>query len=433
MTIATRRLRLAFISPVFLLPADTGGRIRTRNVLRGLKGGAFDITLAAPATPQQLQQWQGELAAMADRVVPFEPAAELPRWRRAPDLLRRLPVNVSYGLSASAHDTVRQLLAAENFDVVVFDFVHAAVLLPAACRARTVCFTHNVEAEIFARHAQQAGSAASRWLWRSQAAKMQRFEAAALRRFDTVIAVSERDARQFAADYGVSAPRVIPTGVDLGFFALQPAAAAVQPPVAVFTGSMDWAANVDGVEFFIDQVWPRVQQARPDARFVVVGRNPPPALLARAGAGSGITFTGFVDDVRPHVAAGTAVVIPLRVGGGTRIKVFEAMAMGRPIVSTALGAEGLDVVAGEHLLIADSAADQAAALLRLFDDADLRQRIASAARSLVERHFGHQAVARVFEDICLDTCANTAMAAAARRSVPAGAVAPPERGKLLGS
>jgi glycosyltransferase involved in cell wall biosynthesis len=164
---------------------------------------------------------------------------------------------------------------------------------------------------------------------------------------------------------------------------------------------MDWAANVDGVRFFLADVWPLVLAARPDARFTVVGRHPPAALLREAEGVAGVTFTGFVDDVRPHVRAAQAFVIPLRVGGGTRIKAFEAMAMGCPVVSTAVGIEGLGVTPGEHYLLSDSAADQAAALLRLFDDAALRLSLSQAARGQVEQRYGHRVAAQAFEQICL--------------------------------
>jgi polysaccharide biosynthesis protein PslH len=407
------RLRLAFVSTQFLLPADAGGKIRSRNVLRGLKGGAFHITLICPADAGQLSAWAGELEQMADRVVSWPAQRQPPRWARAVDVLRELPVNVTLGVGSEAQRAVGEALAAAPFDVVVFDFVHAAVLMPPGLAQRSVCFTHNVEAEIFARHAQQAGSRLMKWLWASQAEKMRRFEAQALRRFDRVIAVSERDGRHFQRHYGVAAPQAIPTGVDLGFFTWQPppAANAAHPPTAVFTGSMDWAANIDGVGFFLAEVWPRVLARAPAARFVVVGRNPPAALVARGQAAGGVQFTGYVDDVRPHVQAAQVFVIPLRVGGGTRIKAFEAMAMGCPMVSTALGVEGLEVVAGEHLSVADSAADQAAAILQLFASDALRQQLSRSARALVERSFGHERVARVFERICLDACAADARAA----------------------
>lgn len=397
------RPRLAFVSPVFLFPNNTGGRIRTTNILRGLLGGAFEITLISPASAAQQAEWAAPLRTVCDHLVAWEPAPERPRWMRSFDLLDELPVNVVTDRTKPGLDAVQRTLAQGRFDLVVFDFVHSAVLRPAHVDAPTVCFTHNVEAEIFARHAEQAGSAIMRRLWASQQAKMDRFERESLRRFTTVVAVSERDARQFRDRYGIENTATIPTGVDLDFFAWQnpPPVDPDHPPTVVFTGSMDWDANIDGVRFFVAEVWPLVLERLPDARFVVVGRNPPASLVEQAAARRGVRFTGFVDDVRPHVHGAHVAVIPLRVGGGTRIKAFEAMAMGCPVVSTSIGIEGLDVHDGEHFLCRDSAADMAAAVVALLNDAGLRSGLSLRARRCVEQQFGHRVAAEVFERACL--------------------------------
>ncbi len=231
---------------------------------------------------------------------------------------------------------------------------------------------------------------------------MLRFERDALKAFDVVVAVSERDAAFFRSTFGLTAVATIPTGVDLDYFAWRepPPIDAQHPPTAVFTGSMDWAANIDGIRFFLSEAWPLVLAARPDARFLIVGRRPPQAVIEQARSLPGVQCTGFVDDVRPHVRAAHAFVIPLRVGGGTRIKAFEAMAMGCPVVSTSIGIEGLDIRPQEHFLLRDDPRGLADAVLALFGDAALRQRLARQARERVEARFGHRVAAKVFEDIC---------------------------------
>jgi glycosyltransferase involved in cell wall biosynthesis len=388
-----RRLKVAFVSPVFLFPADAGGKIRTGNILRGLKeSGAFDVTLLSPAFEQQQREWQGELDRLCERFIGWAPSPPRPRWQRAPDLLSSLPINVANDRTPAAVAAVEQALTAETFDVVVFDFVHAAVLRPESLKGATVCFTHNVEAEIFERHAKTAASAPLRWLWASQAAKMRRFEREALARFTRVVAVSERDARMFEKNDGLKTARAIPTGVDLDFFSWQ--APADGAPTVVFTGSMDWEANVDGIRFYLEEVWPQVRAQVSDAKLRVVGKNPPASLVQRNIPG--VSFTGFVDDVREHARDAQAFVIPLRVGGGTRIKAFEAMAMGLPVVSTSIGIEGLDVEDGVHFLRADGAQALAEATLRLIADGALRLKLSRAARELVEAQFGHRVAADVF-------------------------------------
>jgi len=402
-----RRRKLAFISTIFLLPADAGGKIRTSNILRGMKDGAFEITLLMPATPEQQSRFAEELKGLCDHFVPWPAAQDLPRWTRVVELFSALPSNVAHDNSAVARQTVARVLNETAFDVVVYDFVHAAVLRPrtskASQHAREVCFTHNVEAEILERHSKKADNAVLRAIWGSQAAKMRRFEGDVLRSFDGVIAVSERDGQEFVKAYSVADPQVIPPGVDLDYFNFSAPTDpdAANPPTAVFTASMDSAANIDGVRFFMSEVWPLVLAKCPHAKFTVVGRRPPAALLREAEGIQGVSFTGFVDDVRGYVHQAHAFVIPLRVGGGTRLKAFEAMSMGCPVVSTAIGIEGLDVVPGVHYLLADSAADQAAAVLSLFESPPRRRAISSAAHALVESQFGHRVAAQKFEQICL--------------------------------
>jgi glycosyltransferase involved in cell wall biosynthesis len=172
----------------------------------------------------------------------------------------------------------------------------------------------------------------------------------------------------------------------------------------VFTATMSWSANVEGIHFLLDEVWPTLVAARPAVRAAIIGRNPPASLAEKIKErGLNVTLTGFVDDIRPYVAQSHVYVIPLFVGSGTRIKAFEAMAMGRPVVSTSLGIEGLDVTDGVNFLRADDAKAFSRGVLSLLDDATLRSRIAEAARCLMEERFSWSTVASQFEAICLRT------------------------------
>lgn len=398
------RPRLLFVSPRFLFPMDQGGKIRTGNILRGMHGGAFDVILASPA-PTGVARHQTELSAACDRFVSW-PEQAPSRLRRALALASRLPVAVATDRSAAGARCIAGLLA-ERPDVVVVDFPHADVLMPRNLDAASVMFTHNVEAEIFERHAARAKGL---WhqVWRDQHRKMRRFEQETLRRFDSVIAVSSRDAQVLKDRYGLPHVAEIDTGVDLDFFAATPPGDGPAPDggTLVFTATMSWAANVEGIHYLLDEVWPALVAARPKVRAIIIGRNPPAALVEKVRSrGLAVTLTGFVDDIRLYVAQSDVYVIPLHVGSGTRIKAFEAMAMGRPVVSTTLGIEGLPVTHGEHFLRADTAADFAAAILALLDDATLRTRLAGAARRLMEANFSWAGVARQFEAICLDALA----------------------------
>jgi len=397
------RPRLLFVSPQFLFPLDAGGKIRTTNILRHMKGGAFEIELISPAAPGEAERFAAEIAAICDRFEawPAAPGGIARTLHRIAGLATRYPVAVWSDRTRAGRAAVGAALARRP-DVAVVDFTHGVVLCPDALGVPGLLFTHNVETEIFRRHAEIAGGP-MKLLWRSEYAKMARFERRAAALFDTVIAVSERDAETFRADFGVRHAAAIPTGVDLSFFAHMPPPADGAPLIA-FTGSMNWRANIDGIEWFMDEVWPRIAARRPDARFRIIGRDPPEALVAAAKKrGLAWDFTGFVDDIREHMTGALAYVIPLRVGGGTRIKAYEAMAMGPPVVSTALGVEGLPVEDDTHYLRADAAGDFADAVIRLLERPELRDRLSRAARGFVEANFGAEKVAAVFERICLDT------------------------------
>lgn len=394
------RPRLLFVSPRFLFPMDQGGKIRTGNILRGMKGGAFDITLISPAPPDQARHAM-EIAGACDRFVSW-PERTAGRVERLLAMGSRLPVAAATDRSAAGSLVVRAELARRP-DVVVVDFPHADVLMPRRIDAASVMFTHNVEAEIFERHASRA-TGIWRLVWADQSRKMARLEQG-LTRYDSVVAVSARDQAALVKRYGLKCVEAIDTGVDLDFFAMSPPAEAGDPGTdggtIVFTATMSWAANVDGIHFLLDEVWPLLLRARPALRAVIIGRNPPAALTEKVRErGLAVELTGFVDDIRPYVARANIYVIPLFVGSGTRIKAFEAMAMGRPVVSTALGIEGLDVTDEEHFLRADDAPAFANAILRLLDDAALGARLAAAARRLVEDRFSWSRVARQFEQIC---------------------------------
>lgn len=394
---AEARPRMLFVSPRFLFPVDSGGKIRTTQILRGLKGGHFSVRLALPATPVRVERHRAELEALCDELSWWpEPARDI-AWkvRRLSYLASRLPIPVRSDWSAPAERLVHLALA-DRPDVVVFDFLHSVVLAPESIACPSVLFTHNVETEIFARHAAVATGFLRKRLWSGQAAKMQRFESATLRRFDVVVAVSERDAQAFRISHPEMRTAVIPTGVDLDYFSFHEP---VSDNHLVFCGSMDWLANQEAMNFFLETIWDCIVREVPDARLTVIGRAPPASLIEKAARrGANWTFTGYVDDVRPYMKGAAVSVIPMRVGGGTRLKVYEAMAAGTPIVSTTVGVEGLPIVDGTQYLRADEPPAFAQAVVSLLKDSGRRKRMAAEARALVEGQFSYTHAARVFEE-----------------------------------
>jgi sugar transferase (PEP-CTERM/EpsH1 system associated) len=313
------------------------------------------------------------------------------------------------------------LLRERRFDLIVCDFLVPAVNMPPRLPCPSVIFTHNVESEIWRRHAETKRGLA-RLLYRSQHRRMLRFERRTLGRFDGVLAVSEVDRDTFARLYPGAIRRpveVIPTGVDTRFF--DAGVSAPESKSLVFTGSMDWLPNEDAMLFFCSQVLPLIRREEPDVTLSIVGRAPT-AAVARLAQQHGVVVTGRVDDVRPHIADAAAYVVPLRIGGGTRLKIFEAMSMGKAIVSTTVGAEGLPVTDGTHLVIADEPREFADAVVRLLRDVPRRRALEAAARRLVVDHYDWAAVADVFDQALVRVARGTERAPAGVR--PASEAAP---------
>ncbi|MDE2229399.1 MAG: glycosyltransferase [Alphaproteobacteria bacterium] len=401
------RSRLVFVSPQFLFPADAGGKIRTTGILRGMKGGYFDITLISPAMEDQPRLFACELGEICDRFL-FWRAPRRGKLagavRRVAALASRLPASVALDRSRAAMALIADVLATHP-DVVVADFVHAAVLFDCVPPRGSVVFTHNVEAEIFGRHAQAVSNPLARAIWHAQRRKMAEFEARRLPAFAKVIAVSERDLGFFLETYGVRGAETIPTGVDFDYFGAlaSPPSAAIAPRGGelVFTGSMDWPANIDAMQYCMNEIWPLIAVVRPEARLTVVGRDPPSGLMEKARARRlNWRFTGFVDDVRPFIRDADLYVVPLRVGGGTRIKIYEAMAMRRPVVSTSIGVEGLPIEAGNHYRRADTADAFADEVLRLLAAPAQGAEMAETVYDFILKRYSIRRVARTFEDIC---------------------------------
>ena len=288
-------------------------------------------------------------------------------------------------------------MAGESFDLIICDFLQSAKHAIDITSCPKILFQHNVEAQVLERLARTSGGPRA-WYLRQQARRMRHFESVCGARFDGVIAVSQNDKQKFEQDYGWDRVYAIDTAVDVGFFRPDDNVEEEEGSV-LFVGSMDWIPNQDGVRYFLREIWPLVRDKRPAATFRVVGRNPPANLVRRSG-NDGIEFTGTVPDVRPYLARAAVFVVPLLAGGGTRLKIYEAMAMRKAIVSTTVGAEGLPVSNGEHLLLEDTPANFAAAVIRLLDSTEERARLADSSNRLVVERFKSETVARQFDEIC---------------------------------
>lgn len=394
-------MRILWLKSDLLLPLDKGGKLRTWHLMRHL-ARRHEITYLAfkePGQPAADVDGMREVAAHVETVDRAEPAKGTLRFYAdaAAHLLDPVPYAVGKYRSREMTRRVRALLESQRFDLVVCDFLVPAVNLPDRLPCPAVIFTHNVESEIWRRHSETKPGAIARRLYRAQYRRMLRFEANTLARFDGVLAVSDADRRTFDALYPGAIRRpahVVPTGVDTGYFAPAPSDAAARE--LVFTGSMDWLPNEDAMQYFCRDILPLIRAEEPGVTLSIVGRTPTPAVK-RLAEEHGVAVTGRVDDVRPYIKAAAVYVVPLRVGGGTRLKIFEAMSMGKAVVSTTIGAEGLPLTDGEHVLLADEPQAFARATVALLRDAARRARIEAAARALVVERYDWSAVAGALE------------------------------------
>jgi glycosyltransferase involved in cell wall biosynthesis len=294
---------------------------------------------------------------------------------------------------------VERLARREKFDAIVCDFLAAAANVPELGSA--VLFQHNVESALWKRHLEHAPSPWHRAYCRVQYQRMLRYEAMVCRNARKIIAVSTADAAVLRRLYGATSVSSIPTGVDIDYFAPPPAPASTLAPARdlVFAGAMDWRPNIDGTGWFAKQVLPLIRARLPDCSVAIVGRNPAAEVRALANGDRRIQVTGTVDDVRPYLWDSAVAIVPLRIGGGTRLKIYEAMAAKLPVVSTSLGAEGLDVRDGENIALADSPAQFAEACLALLGDSGARRRMASNAWEMVAACYSWEVVSRQFEKL----------------------------------
>ena len=392
-------MRILWVKAGKLLPVDTGGKIRSYNLLRQLVARHPETVLLSYYSGARDERYEREVAEhLPGAVTVHTNAPDAGALRQGLHYLRRLPHPAPYAVTKFTDPEVRRLVAAWDregrFDVMVCDFLSASLNFPRAPRTPAVLFQHNVESALWRRQAAHEPHPLKRLAFRVEAAKMLRYERATVRRFRHVVAVSEHDRQLMSEMTDPARISVTPTGVDLAQYRAAAGRAAAEPLV-LFLGSMDWEANIDGVDYFCREVWPAVLRAVPGARFRVVGRNPHPRVQRLAS--ESVEVTGTVPSVVEHLHEAAVFVVPLRVGGGTRLKIYEAMAAGKAVVSTTVGAEGLDVAHGRDILLADDANTFAAFVVRLLRDKDERARFERAAAETAARYDWAE-VARRFEE-----------------------------------
>lgn len=396
-------MHILWLKTELLHPLDKGGRIRTYQMLRHLVRQhritylTLDDGRRAPDAVERAAEYCTDLVRIPARTSTKGTARFYLELAR--NLGSALPYAVAKYRSPEMRAAIQQFADTSSLDLIVSDFLFPSVNVPDGLPVPTVLFQHNVEAMIWQRHASVASSRPLRWYLTRQSQRMTAFEREECRRFDQVIAVSREDAVYFAESYGVRAVSDVPTGVDTSYF--RPTGLVERDSSGLlFTGSMDWMPNEDAVGWFADSMFPLIASSVPDATLRIVGRNPSLAVRSLAEHYPRVVVTGTVPDVRPYLEAASVFVVPLRVGGGTRLKIFEAMAMGKAIVTTSVGAEGLPVRDGEHLLIADSSTAFAESVVRLLRAPEYAATLGARAAELVRSRFGWEQAAKQFAELC---------------------------------
>jgi glycosyltransferase involved in cell wall biosynthesis len=389
-------MRVLFFSPRECLPFTSGARVRDFHLARELARQAKLTYLGfanrqeglAEPVRRQLQPLLGCETVLVRR----NRAYSLPKIVRG--LVGKTPVSVLNYASPIMTAELRRILEADSFDVVQMVGVHLysylSTIRTARPNLRLICDWHNIESELMIRYGENAQSPIRRLYARRTAALLGRLEEELLERCDAHTVCSERERNALLKRCPGARIQVVDNGVDTAFYSEAAMEAALRSSGAVdgsprrtvlFVGSMDYHANIDAVLYFADEVWPRLRALRPELDFLVVGSRPVSAVLA-LGRRPGVSVTGTVADLRPYYRRALTVVVPLRVGGGTRLKVLEAMAAGTPVISTRLGVEGLAVTPGKDVLLADSAAAMAESVGGLDEQSPQWQALAANGRML---------------------------------------------------
>jgi glycosyltransferase involved in cell wall biosynthesis len=392
-------VKIAFLTPYVAWPLDHGGRIRTHHLLRAVAASHDVLNLAVARTPGE----RGDAEALATIGIRVRPGL-----LRAPDM--RLPGNrlrkwmsVAAGRSSlpgrwwsrEFAALVAEEASRERFDLAVVDTPWMDAYRAALGPLPYVACAQNVEADVLL-EAARAESGLARAVNERDARLFLRREAAFLAGAAAAVAVSGEDAARIRELAPAVRVAVVENGVDVDRLAVLPPAGPDGP--LLFVGSFDYPANVDAARFLATSVLPAVRARVGPTTAILAGRAPPPEVHA-LGAVAGIEVTGTVADVVPHYARASVVVVPIRTGGGSRLKILEALALGRPVVTTTAGARGLDVRPGVHVLVADTPEAFAAALLKLRAEPELPPRLVRAGRAFVEERHAWPSIERRFAEL----------------------------------
>jgi sugar transferase (PEP-CTERM/EpsH1 system associated) len=381
-------MRVLWVLGEVPIPADSGARLRILGLLKPL-AAQHEVTTAVLDPGPAGQTSLRELERICDRVAVLPWRGRLRGARVAAgaalNLLSPYPYSVARYCTLATERRLSELVGMP-FDVIQSENIGFHRYLCAPASGPRILATHNVEADVWRQRSRLSrGPLLSAYLTH-QAIKMARYESWLVKRYDYATAVTEGDAARLRSEYGCADVAVVPNGVDTDYF--RPTGESPEPGLVVFTGAMDYEPNDDAVRYFLTRVWPALLQRHPRARFLVVGRRPASSLRELAASLPSVEVTGQVPDVRPYLARASVIAVPLRIGGGSRLKILEAMAMAKPVISTSIGAEGLCLDPARHIRIADTPTAFIEETCRLLDGDEAGAALGQTGRLYAEEHCG---------------------------------------------
>lgn len=401
-----RSLNVAIVASELPYPPTAGNRIRTLNLALRL-ASRHRITFIAHRNDEAEEAMRflrgyGIETILVDRVIPPK-AGPAFYARLAMNLFSRVPYSVASHSSTALREAVRSHAHLHPVDLWQVEAVMLIDALTDLQHAPTAMIAHNVESLIWQRYLENERSAFRRWYIRHQWRKFEDFERRAFAASTRVVAVSEPDAALIRDRFYRGPVDVVDNGIDRHYY--EPVRPDPDVRSFLFLGSLDWRPNVDAVGLLLDRIFPAVRAAEPGARLQIVGRRPSPALIARVREIPSVELHADVPDVRPFLARSAAMVVPLRIGGGSRLKILEAAAAELPVVSTRVGAEGLDLVPDEHYIATDEPERMAEALVSCARDPRPARAMAERARAFVLDRYDWDALADRLERVwfeCLE-------------------------------
>lgn len=422
-----RSLHVAVLDEELPFPLTSGKRIRTYNLLARL-AARHRVTVLCHKNPDRSEALAAEdefrtlgiETVVVDRTVPPKSGPSF-YARLAGNLLSPLPYSVSTHASPALAEAVRRHAGTNRVDLWHCEWTPYAQVLRDAlgerlAAARWSVMAHNVESLIWRRYAETADNPMKRWYIRQQLKKFEKFERWAYSTATAPIAVSGADADLMRNEFGAARVGVVDNGVDVDHFRPQRDVER-DPAQMLFMGSLDWRPNLDAANILLTEVLPEVRALEPRATAMLVGRRPPEWLRAKVAATPGAELHADVPDVRPFLARCGFLVVPLRIGGGSRLKILEALAAGTPVVSTRVGAEGLDLAPGRDLLIGDTHEELVSTVLASIRRPEELADTAESGRQQVLARYSWDLLAKRLDDVWTEASGVAARAARAHRHV----------------